>query len=488
MATPSTQRALPEQIDLIAGQRRTPQLSGDAALADPNTGEQLADSLQSDQQSVEEAIASASRVHETGAWFGLSAEKRSAALIRFADALAERAPLMAEPESLNTGIPIGVTTPMTGGLDGFLRGAAERVAVDHTNRIEGRHGRVELHRLPFGPAVIIAPWNAPSPTVVGRTAAALAAGCPVIVKPSEWAPSTADIVAEAAHAADLPAGAFQLVHGGAAVGARLVGDPRVRVVSFTGGQVAGRSIAGAAAPNFTRLQLELGANNPAIVRADADVEATARSLAAGVTKLNGQWCEAPGRVLAHRSVIEELTEALKAALDDKRIGPSTDSATEIGPLSHKPHLDKICAAISAMETEGATVHRCGTLPDLGGWFLEPTVVTGLDADLALPETFGPVISLHTVDDDVQAVASANVGTDGLAAYVFGRDIDAAMAIGARLRAGEVKINGTGLFDLCGNSEQSFWGTSGIGGHGDEMVFELFRGSRIVGEDDPNAEM
>ena len=143
---------------------------------------------------------------------------------------------------------------------------------------------------------------------------------------------TKDDFRAAAAEAGLPPGTFQLVHGGPDVGAHLVADPRIRVVVFTGGQPAGRSIAAAAGRNFTRLQLELGGNNPAIVRSDADVAATAASLAAGMTKLNGQWCESPGRLLVHRSIIVELTDALASELDRLRIGSCLDPSTDLGPL------------------------------------------------------------------------------------------------------------------------------------------------------------
>ncbi|MCB0995566.1 MAG: aldehyde dehydrogenase [Acidimicrobiales bacterium] len=478
---------LPDQLDLIDGTRRRPADRAGSDLCHPDTGEVLAPGLQTAPDAVSETMDAAHRAHVERRWQGLPASERARMLDRVADELEARSGELAVPESLNTGIPIAVTGPMTGGVAGFFRGAAERVrsAPEPVTEI-GRHGPVRRRRLPFGPAVVIAPWNAPSPTIVGRSASALAAGCPVIVKPSEWAPGTADIVATAVAEAQLPPGAFQLVHGGPAVGAQLVADPRIRVVSFTGGQGAGRAIAAAAAPNFARLQLELGANNPAIVRADADITDSAVALAAGMTKLNGQWCEAPGRVLAHHSIVDDLVEALLDSLRALPIGSCLDEATAIGPLSHGPHLAQVRSAVDALVVEGGVAHDAGVLPDLPGWFMAPTVVTGLPAVPARPEVFGPVLTVHAVDDDAEALAAANDSTDGLAAYVFSTDIDAALDLGELLRAGEVRINGTGLFDLADGSHQSFWGTSGLGGHGDTDTFELFRGHRIVGVDDPHA--
>ncbi len=486
---PDVTALLPVQMDFIAGSPQQPDGEGGLMLSHPDTGAPLAPSRSSSSAAVEAAIAAADDAHRDGRWWDLGPTGRAAVLLRFADALEARSADLAVPESLNTGIPIGVTEPMTGGLAGFLHGAADRTRTLAAEPKDGRHGPTVLHRLPFGPVVVIAPWNAPSPTIVGRTAAALAAGCPVIVKPSEWAPGTADLVAQAAAEANLPVGSFQLVHGGPAVGAQLVSDPRVRVVSFTGGQPAGRAIAAAAAPNFTRLQLELGGNNPAIVCADADLDATAASLAAGMTKLNGQWCEAPGRIIVHDSIADELVERLRAELDTYRIGSCLDPATRIGPLSHQAHYDKVMRAVADLAASpGHSVLRSGQLPELSGWFVQPTIIKGLDPLDAPDEVFGPAVTVHAAPDDSVALAGANAGHDGLAGYVFSSDIDKALDMGHRIRAGEIKVNGTGLFDLCGDSEQSFWGCSGIGGHGDDAVFELFRGSRIVGVDNPKADI
>ncbi|MDO8364951.1 MAG: aldehyde dehydrogenase family protein [Actinomycetota bacterium] len=479
----------PEQLDLIAGARRRPELKSGAMLCNPDTGEVLAEGLASSATAVDEALAAADEVHRSGVWNRLPLAERVARLHALADAVAAIAPGLAEPEALNTGIPIDVAGPMTGGLGGYFHGAAHFLQTQgEVEDRAGRHGRVQLHRAPRGPAVVIAPWNAPAPCTIGRTAMALGAGCPVIVKPSEWAPFTADLFMEAMAAADLPPGLVQLVHGGADVGAQLVADPRTRVVSFTGGLQAGRAIAAAAAPNFAALQLELGGNNPAIVRADANIASAAAGLAAGMTKLNGQWCEAPGKILVHRSLADELVARLLDELEQRSFGSCLQPGTAIGPMSHRARRDELVGRIAELVSAGATAHQVHRLPALRGWFVAPTVLTGLPSAAAVSEIFGPVVTVHAFDADDEAVAAANEAGDGLAGFVFSADVDAALAMGAQLRGGEVRINGTGLFDLCDGSTQSFWGTSGFGAHGDVQVFELFRGSRIVGEDDPGAPM
>lgn len=484
----SSQGPLPPSLDLVAGRRREPDVVLDGTLDDPNTGLPIAPRRASTPQVVEEALATAHAVHTRGDWLRLGVEGRGQALLRLADELAARAGQLALAEAINTGIILGVTTAMTGGCADQVRGLVQQLrdaGVVHELPGRGRGGPVRLRRDPWGPAVVLAPWNAPSPTAVGKAAAALAAGCPVILKPSEWAPGTSDLLAEAALAADLPSGVFQLVHGDGTVGAQLTADPRVRALAMTGGTVAGRAIAAAAAANFTRLQLELGGNNPVVVRADADLQLTAAALASGMTKLNGQWCEAPGRVFVPAQRHDALVEALLTELGRIVIGPNTDPASAMGPIAYRRHRDRLAGQVAAaVDRGGRALTAPVDLPEQG-WFMAPTVVVDLAPEHAVEEIFGPVVTVHPVSGDDEALALANATPDGLAGYVFGADLEAALAVGERLRGGEIKINGTSLLDLTGASHQSFWGSSGYGGHGDGEALEFFRGNRIVGVDNPD---
>jgi phenylacetaldehyde dehydrogenase len=316
---------------------------------------------------------------------------------------------------------------------------------------------------------------------VGKIANALAAGCPAILKPSELAPSSAGVIAEAAVAAQLPPGALQIVHGGADVAQHLVGDERVRMVSLTGGLAAGRAVALATAPRMAALQLELGGTNPAIVTADADIAAAARALAAGATKLNGQWCEAPRRVFVAGGRHDELVDALEDALSQVHLGPARDARSQVGPLVSGAHRDRVVRQVGAL---GGEARVTAAVPDGSGSFMSPTLVLGLPADGVREEIFGPVLSVHRVVADTEAVAAANANGDGLAGYVFCGDQERAFALGRALHCGEVRVGGTNLLDLASGSTQSFWGSSGIGAHGGREVLEAFRGSRIVGEENP----
>lgn len=480
---------LPSTLELIDGKSREPDDRLPGTLDDPNTGLALSPRRASRLEQVDAALERAQLVHEARLWRDLGVEGRGEVLHRFADELAARAAQLATADALNTGVPIDVTTAMTAACADQVRGEVRqliRTGVVAQLPGSGRGGPVRLHRDPWGPAVVLAPWNAPSSVAVGRAAAALAAGCPVIVKPSEWAPSSSALLIEAAEAAELPVGVLQVVQGDGAVGSRLVSDARVRAIAFTGSSEVGRKIASAAAVNFSRLQLELSGNNPVIVRADADITTTACALARGMTKLNGQWCEAPGKVLVSRRLHDDLVEALLAELSKLRVGPSSAPGTELGPIAFAAHRARLQAQIDMLTRRGGAARVVFSDLPAQGWFLSPTVVTGVAPEVAMAEIFGPVVSVHPVDDDTEALALAALGPDGLAGYVFGSDVEAALSVGEHLRAGEVKINGTSLLDLTVESHQSFWGTSGIGGHGYGEMLEFFRGSRIVGVDNPDA--
>ena len=451
-------------------------------LEDPDDGSVIGPQRASESAVVERALAVAQDAWSTGAWSDLSLEERGLGLERLATELEARAEEIALLDAIDSGVPIGVTRAVAGSLGSLVRAVvdvAERAGERRRLAAGGR--RVEVLRLPWGPAVLLSPWNAPAAAAVGKVANALAAGCPAILKPSELAPSSAGVIAEAALAAQLPPGALQIVHGGADVAQALVGDARVRMVSLTGSLAAGRAVALAAAPRMAALQLELGGTNPAIVASDANIAAAADWLAAGMTKLNGQWCEAPRRVFVDAGRYDELVDALEAALASVRVGAARDARSEVGPLASGAHRDRVVRQVEAL---GGEARVTAAVPDCPGFFLSPTLVLGLPAGSVREEIFGPVLSVHRVAGDTAAVAAANANGDGLAGYVFCGDDERAFALGRALHAGEVRIGGTNLLDLAPDSTQSFWGSSGIGAHGGREVLEAFRGSRIVGEEDP----
>ncbi len=473
------------QVDRVGGAQVAPTGTLPGWLGDPSTGESIARQAATDSATVEQVITIAAQIDRTGSWRDLDVRTRCAYLERIAANLDGMGEEIGAAEALGSGVPIAIARMFGGSLAGSFRDAAGHLRDGWIHADLGEEGRpVELLRIPWGPTVVLVPWNAPAAMAAKKVAYALAAGAPVILKPPEWAPFGCNLLADAIDAADLPAGVFQMVHGGAEVGVALTTDPRVRAISFTGSVPTGRAIARAAAEDFKALQLELGGNNPVIVRADADVEATAGSLAAGMVKLNGQWCEGPGKILVARALHDRLVSALAARLREYRIGPVFDDDAQVGPLAHEAHRALLDAQVARLVAAGADVIVAGRAPDLPGWFWPPRIVVGADPADAVEEMFGPVVTVHPVDSDEEAIAIANASPYGLAAYVFGSDVDQAMAVGRRIRFGEVKINGTSLLDLSPQSVQSFWRNSGIGGHGDQDVFRFFCGAQIVGMDRP----
>ena len=471
----------------MVGQWSTPADDLGVALADPNTGEPLQQQRQSSPRLVEQAIATATVVHRDGLWRNTTPSTRADFLRDVADRVSGRAGDIARNDSLNTGVVEAVTTLFAQGIPDTFRAAADHLEADPGDHdLTDGDRAIHLRYLPWGPTAVLAPWNAPSFIVAKKTAFALAAGAPVIAKPSNWAPSGPALVAAVLHEAitdaGLPPAMFQMVHGGPVIGQLLAKDSRVRALSFTGGRAGGVAVAGAAAADCKALQLELGSNNPAIVCADADIDATAGALVDGFTKLNGAWCESPGSVFVPDDRHDALLDALLDRLRAVRLGHSLDTDSTMGPQAHRVQYQHVLDAVARLADGGGSVHSVTPSPDLTGWFYPPVVVDDAPVDLTEAEIFGPVLTLHRVRDEAEALTLANSRRTGLAGYVFGTDIEAAMRLGAELDCGEIKINGTSVLDLTSGSTQGFWGGSGVGAHGDAELLRFFRGARIVGVD------
>ena len=466
-----------ELLNYIEGNWEAPAARLARDIREANSGDFISRQLGSGDGQIGRAAAAAERIHRGGGWREPGAA-RAAKSLEIADALAELAGEIAELDAVTTGVPIAQTRELARIPAAAFRRAAELAAEPDRER---RGAHFDFERLPLGPALVIAPWNAPAGIASHKIASALAAGCPVLFKPSEWSPFSGQLIARAIAGAGLPPGAFQLLHGGGAAGAALTEDERVAAVSFTGGLAAGRAVATACAERMRPAQLELGGNNPLVVLEDADPAAVAAAVRTLLSTLNGQWCRAPGRIVAPESMLDELLERTTAALGGLRIGSSLCDDTQLGPLAHEAHRDLVLAAVERCEALGGVAHRCGELPELGGWFVRPTLVTGLRGDQALEEIFGPVATVHAYSGIDQAVALANQPPYGLAAYVFGGG-KRALDVARRIEAGTVKVNLATLFGPDPDAPRPVWKLSGIGAEGARETFEFFRGSRVVAAD------
>lgn len=459
----------------------TPVLLGPAV--DPSTGEPYAESRQSSVEQVDRAVDAAAEAHARGDWMRLGPEGRAAALIEIADLVDAQTDTIGVVDARASGVPIVTMSLIASSLGGAFRAAAElAVSRGDTRRLPAER-TVLLRSVPWGPTAILLPWNVPAGTMAKKTALALAAGASVVAKPSPLAPWGPQLLAEAISAV-VPAGVFSLVHGGGDVGRRLVSDPRIAAVAMTGSTATGRSIAALASPRFARLQLELGSSNPAIVLEDADLDDACARIAAGALKLSGQWCEAPERIFVPRRLHDEVVERLVTEFGRPVIGPAVDPATEVGPVVSASRKAELETAISGLAAEGARVHAAQSVPEEGS-FLPPTVIA-VERPPSGAELFGPVVQVRGYDSVDEAVIEANLAQVGLGGYVFGTDEGHAFEIGSRLVAGEVKVNGTSVLDMSAESKQSFFGDAGVGGHGDADVFEFFRGTQVIGVDDPGA--
>ena len=464
---------------LVAGATSYPEVELAPQLTDPDTGQRLHGQLASSGRSVEEALAAAARAHADSTWAGLPAGERAAALRALAAELKARAEEMAHADTLDTGVPLTTTTALLPSLSAVVDAAADEVeqGFGHEPR-SSTSGACDQWRLPWGPAAVLLPWNAPTAMAITRTTDALVAGCPVVLKPSEWSPHSTGPFAEAVRAA-LPAGVVQIVHGDREVSAALVEDPRIAAVSFTGGVAGGRAVAEACGRLLKPVDLELSGNNPVVVLPDADPAAVVAAVLPAMLFLNGQYCAGPRRLVVPEDRAEEVLAALRTALDGVVVGRTDDPAAMLGPLAHAAHVEHVERQLDAFAARGCEVRRHGVLPEGTGHFVAPAVV---DADAApdlQDEVFAPVLVVRTYRDVDDAVRVANDHPYGLTAYVVGADRDQARAVGRRLRAGIVRVNSPfGPDDVA--PVGSPWGASGLGSFGAGQGPAFFSGSRFVG--------
>ena len=407
------------------------------------------------------------------AWSALSAAERKPYLDRFAEEIGKRADALCQVESRDAGVLLsrmrhGVVPRAMLNISWF----AEH-ALDLQNRpIETDQAQHLVRHAPAGVVVIITPWNAPLMLSTWKLGPALAAGNTCILKPPEWAPLSCSLLADAAQAAGLPPGVFNVVQGaGATTGAQLVADPRLARVSFTGSVPTAKLIAQAAGANLVPCSLELGGKSPFIVLEDADIENAART-GALMYRNAGQVCLAGTRFLVHERVAEAFTAAMKAKVEQLKVGDPRDESTEVGPIIHPRQVERVAGFVERAVAGGAKLLWGGQRHQFGAQYFQPTMVTGLKQadEIVQNEVFGPVLTLQTFADDEQAIAMAN-GTDyGLGGVCYG-ETEHATAVAERVRTGFIWINSFGIRDLAA----PFGGIkrSGVGREGGDWSFEFF---------------
>jgi acyl-CoA reductase-like NAD-dependent aldehyde dehydrogenase len=407
------------------------------------------------------------------AWSALTAAERKPYLDRFAAEIGKRADAFCVVESNDAGVLLsrmrhGVVPRAMLNITWF----AEHALTLQDRPLDTEQAHHIVRHDPSGVAVIITPWNSPLLLSTWKLGPALAAGNTCILKPPEWAPLTCSLLADAADAAGLPPGVFNVVQGtGATTGAKLVSDPRIARVSFTGSVPTAKWIAQAAGANLVPCSLELGGKSPFIVLEDADLD-NAAATAALMYRNAGQVCLAGTRLLVHQAVEGEFVRRMRAYVEALKIGDPREEATEVGPIIHPRQVERVLGFVERAVAGGARILWGGAKHAFGAQYIQPTLITHLkqDDEIVQNEVFGPVLTLQTFATDEEAVQLAN-GTDyGLGGVCYGETAHATDVV-QRVRTGFIWVNSFGIRDLAA----PFGGIkrSGIGREGGDWSFEFF---------------
>jgi len=423
-----------------------------------------------DEADVERAVAAARRAFD--AWSTTPLATRTELLARAAAVYERRLDEMALAISEEMGAPLArLARAAQAPLGLWQLQTTLALAADYP--FEKRQGTTHVVKEAVGVCVLITPWNWPMNQTLCKVAPALLAGCTMVLKPSEYAPFSAQILAETLHEAGVPAGVFNLIHGdGARIGPLLSSHPEVDMVSLTGSTRAGSSVARHAADTIKVVSLELGGKSANIILDDAPL---AEAVAAGVSNMmfnTGQSCNAPSRMLVPAARLAEAERVAAATVERLVVGDPLDAATTIGPIANRRQFERVQALIAVGIQEGADLVAGGLGRPEGlaqGWFTRPTVFSRVDnaMTIAREEIFGPVLVLIPYADEDEAVAIANDSDYGLSGYVWGGSVARAAGVARRLRTGMVHLNGAGIdlaapfggYKRSGNGRE--WGAAGI---------------------------
>ncbi|QAX31131.1 5-carboxymethyl-2-hydroxymuconate semialdehyde dehydrogenase [Leisingera sp. NJS204] len=416
------------------------------------------------------------------AWRDMPALERKKILHRIADLIVERAGEIALCECWDTGQALRfMSKAALRGAENFRFFADKSITARDGQQLQSPTLMNVTTRVPIGPVGVITPWNTPFMLSTWKIAPALAAGCTVVHKPAEFSPLTARILAEIAHEAGLPPGVWNLVNGfGEDAGKALTEHKDIKAIAFVGESKTGSMIMKQGADTLKRMHFELGGKNPVVVFEDADLDRALDAAIFMIYSLNGERCTSSSRLLVQESISEEFEAKLIKRVNSIKVGHPLDPATEVGPLIHKVHFDKVTSYFETAKRDGATIAAGGTRAGDKGWFVRPTLFTNASNDMTIAqeEIFGPVLTAIRFKDEDEALTLANDTQYGLTSYVWTNDLTRALRFTGALEAGMIWVNSENVRHL----PTPFGGvkSSGIGRDGGDWSFEFYMEQKHVG--------
>lgn len=416
------------------------------------------------------------------AWRDLAGTERKKILHRIADGIVARAEEIALAECWDTGQALRfMSKAALRGAENFRFFADLAPGARDGQMLPSATLMNVTTRVPIGPVGVITPWNTPFMLSTWKIAPALAAGCTVVHKPAEFSPITARILMEIADEAGLPAGVWNLVNGlGEEAGKALTEHPAIRAIAFVGESRTGSMIMAQGAPTLKRVHFELGGKNPVIVFDDAMLDRALDAAIFMIYSLNGERCTSSSRLLVQDGIADEFLSKLRQRVDSIRVGHPLDPETEVGPLIHKVHFDKVTSYFDIAKQDGAKISAGGVALDGPGYFVRPTLFENATNDMriAQEEIFGPVLTAIRFETEEDALQIANDVPYGLTAYVWTNDVTRAMRFTDKLEAGMIWVNSENVRHL----PTPFGGVkaSGIGRDGGDWSFEFYMEQKHIG--------